>query len=300
MMNKNGLYVILAILIIAWLGQLYWQAPEEEKESVTKELVSVSAKQTSENSNKNALKPVKKKPKEPQVVSPPLVSEAQNNKVDPSPNNNAAVIAEFQSSRRANYDRLSGYPEMASLLEQECGNLIDTELEHVVIDVSRLSGLDIFVSEHFCMASAILGKLNKIPSSHELRLKDHVNELQAAYDELLGKVEDNTTKVIVTKRFLNVMTKYYSVFPITDRVGSDRFQVAVLVLSPIRDAKRIFVWPMRFKLLNRHEIPQYVFKDVLDNVLPDIEAQINAQYDKNIAEIFAQQKLLFAQVSDQD
>lgn len=299
-MNKNWLYTILGILIVAWFSQLYWPASEEAEEPVSQKLNAVDrAKNTSSSGTKSVNKPVKKKTKEPQLVLPPIAREPQINYVAPSLNSDAVAVAEFQRSRLTNYDRISGFPAVISILEQECGNLIDTELERVVIDVNRLSGLDIFVSEHFCMESALLGKLNKIPSPAELRLEGHVNELQAAYDELLNEIEDNTTKVMVTKQFLQIMAKHYSILPTHERLGSDRFQIAVLVLSPVRDARRIFVWPMRFKLLNRHETPQYVFKDVLDNVLPEKEAQISAEYASKIAEIFAQQRLLFERVNGQ-
>lgn len=299
-MNRNWLYTILGMLLIAWFGQLYWPSSEETEEPVNQKRIAVEKKKDTSDSGKNNIsEPVEKKAKAPQVISPPIVKEPKINHLGSSQNNNTAVIAELQSSRLTNYDRISGYPAMITILEQECGNLIDTELERVVIDVNRLSGLDIFVSKHFCMESAILGKLNRIPSPAEFRLEVHVNELQASYDNLLNEIEDNTAKVIVTKQFLNIMAQHYSILPSYERLGSDRFHIAVLVLSPIRDAKRIFVWPMRFKLLNRHETPQYVFKDVLDNVLPEKEAQITAEYENRIAEIFTRQKLLFEQINGQ-
>lgn len=281
-MNKNWLYFTLTLLVVAWLAQLYWQ-----DEDLTRESDAVTDNKVERPVSPSLDKSLAPARKEQRKVTPPQVVETvKTPTLEPEKSaeqqyDQQAVIDQLLQSRQLNYARISGYPAIAEIIyEEECGNLIDTDIERATIDVNRLSGNGIFVSEYFCMASAIWQKLGRVLGISKQRTKPQLDKLQQAYRNLIGSISDKTEQVVVTRLFVNMMANFYLVFPAQERTGNEHFQLAVLIQSPLKIGKEHYLTRARFNLLNRLDVPQYYFMDALTNVLPEQEAAIRQSRPK--------------------
>ena len=290
-MNKNWPYILLALLIAAWVGQMFLQQ-EIEKEPASAEVkASKPVKTSSANNDKEQAETKIKKDKSkppPKTTPPPESTPEIETLIERVEDEKELVIQELITKRGTSYKKLSGYPAVNELLEQECGNLIDTDIERLIIDVNTLSGNDIFVSNHFCMKSAIWNRVRNIDAPLKRRTSAQLNALQDDYDKLINELQENTERIVVTKLFVNQMSKHYDVFPTYEAFGNKRYIVAALVDSGLKRGRATYLRAQRFKLLNQLDIPQYLFKDILETILPEQQREIISQYKEKIDAIFAE------------
>lgn len=288
-MNKNWPYILLALLVAAWVGQMFLQQ-EIEKEPASAEVkASKPVKTSSVNNDKEQAetKVTKDKPKPPPKTTPPPESTPEIEMlIERVEDDQALVIQELINKRGTSYKKLSGYSAVNDLLEQECGNLIDTDIERLIIDVNTLSGNDIFVSEHFCMKSAIWNRVRNIDAPLKRRTSAQLNALQDDYDNLINELQENTERIVVTKLFVNQMSKYYDVFPTYEAFGNNRYIVAALVDSGLKRGRTTYLRAQRFKLLNQLDIPQYLFKDILETILPEQEQEQEQEQEREIISLY--------------
>ena len=289
-MNKNWPYILLALLVAAWVGQMFLQQDSEKEPAGAEVKSSKPVKTSSANNDKEQAetKINKDKPKPPPKTPPPKTAPEIDTPTERVEDEKASVIRELTTKRGTSYKKLSGYPAVNELLEQECGNLIDTEIEQLVVDINSLSGNDIFVSEHFCMKSAIWNRIRNIDAPLKRRTSAQLNALQDEYDKLINELQENTERIVVTKLFVNQLSKHYDVFPTYEAFGNKRYIVAVLVDSGLKRGKTTYLRAQRFKLLNQLDIPQYLFKDILETILPEQQREIISQYKEKVDSIFAE------------
>lgn len=295
-MNKSWLSILLGLLILVWLGQFFWYE-DTEVPTVLEQRPLVANKNTT-NINPNAdqrEQTIKKDVKESKDVPPSVVVTPHVPTVDEQTSIDDYLLEQLKQTRRTDLRKLSGYSKFSYVLEQECGNLIDSEIERAVIDVHALSADDIFISEHFCIDSSVWLKLNHITDVLKQRTQEQLVALQGAYDRLISSISDDVEKVIVTKIFIERMALYYVVFPVYERLGDDRYHLGALVVSPIKYGKNYYMWQHKFDLFNRLDIPEYVFRDILDNTIAERELEIAETYQESLNDIFAQQLELIEQ-----
>lgn len=288
-MNKNWPYILLALLIAAWVGQMFLQQDTENEPAGSEVKSSKPVKTLSlNNDKKQAETKIKKdKPKPPPKTTPRSENAPEiEMPVEIVEGEKELVIQELVSKRGTSYKKLSGYPAVNELLEQECGNLIDTDIEQLVVDINSLSGNDIFVSDHFCMKSAVWNRVRNIDAPLKRRTSAQLSALQDDYDKLINELQENTERIVVTKLFVNQMSKHYDVFPTYEAFGNKHYIVAALVDSGLKRGRTTYLRAQRFKLLNQFDIPQYLFKDILQTILPEQEREIINLYKEKVDSIF--------------
>ena len=299
MVKKYWLHIALAFTLGAWVSQLLWN---NNSDAVVNEITAEPVKK--QNGPKRVIPDgtirLDDKPSLIKVVRPEEPEDGfellEENK-DADITSDQEFIEYVAQSRNIHYQKISGYPLIAEVIAQNCGNLIDTELEKKLVDVYQLSGQEIFVSEHFCMHSAIWQKFERIAIIEANdRTESQLKTLQKDYDELLNTLSSDSEKILATKAFVQQMSEHYHLFPTRDLFGKNHYQLGVLVQSKAfnrGDVDYYRVKKARFKLFNKLEIPEYVFKDVLDTNSLSLEQETIEPYQEQIATIFVDQKTLF-------
>ena len=283
-MDRKTIVIILLLCVIGF------QYVVNDKQSV------VEMEQTEPNSTELAPEPTSKNTA--QLPQAPGVKPNAFSHKAPKPNNPNTIgieTNEFDERNKAEdiisaansrgylpYKKIKGYPLVSEINKTSgCENLLDTELELALISPSLLSGDDIFISQYFCLDSPIWQYVNRVQEDMpKVTLKEQVKALQQIYDTIIYSTSDKARQVIYTQMFVNWAAKSFHLFP-TRANGSEHYQLGVLVYWQ-RGARPTI--RQRLNLFNSLDIPDYLFKDLLNNTMTEQKAQFYNEFNELLAE----------------